>query len=178
MIMNDLSREYAEALFALAMENDSGEQYGKQLDMILSAFCDNPQYEEFLSAPSIPLAERQSAFQKAFDGSISEYVMSFIKLLCEKRYIKYFGDCVLQYKKMLEETKNITKAQVKSAVPLTDTQKDALKEKLEKLSGKTVFIQCDVDSSIIGGLIVEMDGKVINASIHKHLNDVKDVIDK
>ena len=79
---------------------------------------------------------------------------------------------------MLEETKNITKAQVKSAVPLTDTQKDALKEKLEKLSGKTVFIQCDVDSSIIGGLIVEMDGKVINASIHKHLNDVKDVIDK
>ena len=113
MIMNDLSREYAEALFALAMENDSGEQYGKQLDMILSAFCDNPQYEEFLSAPSIPLAERQSAFQKAFDGSISEYVMSFIKLLCEKRYIKYFGDCVLQYKKCLKKLKILQKHRLK-----------------------------------------------------------------
>ena len=176
--MNDLSREYAEALFSLAMEENCGEKYGEELDLICRCFCENPQYEEFLSSPSISLEERQSAFMKAFDGRISEYVMSFVKLLCEKRYIKYFGDCVLQYKKMLEETKNIAKAQVKSAVPLTDTQKDALKEKLEKLSGKTVFIEYYVDETIIGGLIVEMDGKVINASIHKHLNDVKDVIDK
>ncbi|MBQ3115166.1 MAG: ATP synthase F1 subunit delta [Clostridia bacterium] len=176
--MNDLSREYAEALFSLAIEENSSEQYGKELDLVYNSLRENPQYEEFLSSPSIPLSERQSAFHKAFESHISEYVMSFVKLMCEKRYIKYFGDCVLQYKKMLEESKSIAKAQVKSAVSLTEKEKKALKEKLEKISGKTVFMECTVDQSIIGGLIVEMDGKVINASIHKHLNDIKDVIDK
>ena len=53
-----------------------------------------------------------------------------------------------------------------------------MKEKLEKKSGKTAVIEYIIDESIIGGIIVEMDGKIIDSSIKRHLKDMKDVINK
>ena len=55
-------------------------------------------------------------------------------------------------------------------------EKSSLEEKLEKKSGHKVMMEYVVDESILGGLIVEMDGKIIDTSLKKHLKDVKDVI--
>ena len=105
-------------------------------------------------------------------------MLSFLKLLCEKRHIGEFAECVKDYNAMYDEILDISNARVTSAVELNEDEKASLKEKLEKISGNKTLIEYTVDKSIIGGLIVEMDGKIMDSSLRKHLKDVKDVISK
>ncbi len=176
--MSDVVKEYAKALFALAMENDKEQEYAKSLELLNDVFGDNPQYLQLLSSPGIPLSERCDALNKAFSDKLPTHVLSFVKLLCEKRYINDFSLCVTEYKNLLNEIKRMSQAKVISAVKLNEEEKKALKEKLEKMSGRTVVLECEVDETILGGLIIEIDGKTVNASIKEHLKNVKDVIRK
>ena len=176
--MSDISNEYAKALFMLAAETGKGKEYKDALGEVADVFEKNPMYPEFLSTFAIPLDERLNALEKAFSDAIPRDVLSFLKLLCEKRHIGEFAECVEDYNAMYDEILEISNAKVTSAVELSEDEKASLKEKLEKISGKKTLVEYTVDKSIIGGLIVEMDGKIMDSSLRKHLKDVKDVISK
>ena len=77
---------------------------------------------------------------------------------------------------MYDEISKISNAKITSAVELTEEEKMSLREKLEKKIGHKILIECVVDESIIGGLIVETDGKIMDSSLKKHLKEIKDVI--
>lgn len=174
--MSSISREYAEALFALSIENGCEDVYEKELELVSQVFLENHGYIDFLSSHFVPLAERIDALSEAFSGGVNNIVMSFLKILCEKHHIGEIHACISEYKAMLNERRRASVAKVISAVALNDVERSTLIEKLESTSGRSVTAEFMVDESIIGGLIVEMDGKVMDSSLRKHLSDVKDVI--
>ena len=83
-----------------------------------------------------------------------------------------------EYNALLDEVSKVSTARIVSAVELSEDEKMALKNKLEEISGHTILLECTVDKSILGGLIVEIDGKIADASLQRHLKDVKDVMFK
>lgn len=174
--MAQISREYAEALFALAAEFNAADEYAAALDTVLAAFGENPEYMDFLASPSIPKAERIGALEAVFSDAVPEHIVSFLSLLCERGRIREFGGCVNEYKLLLDASKHISSARVISAVELTDSEKEKLQAKLEKMSGQTVILECSVDESLLGGIIIEMDGKVMDGSVRSRLKEVKEVI--
>ena len=176
--MNGIHNEYAKALFMLAMEQGKGKEFEDALDFVSEIFSENPAYIQLLASPGIPMEERLSLIDKAFSKDLPENVLSFLKLLCEKGHITSFFACKEQYKALLNEVNKVSDAVVTSAVELSENEKEALKHKLEKLSGHSVILSYCVDSTILGGLIVEMDGKIMDSSLQKHLKQVKDVIGK
>ncbi len=176
--MSQVKIEYAQALFMLAIEQKSVEGFEKALEEIAESFAKEPKYMQFLSSPGIALSERLSAIEEAFGNTYPREIVSFLKLLCERRHIEEFSDCVCEYKRLANELGKVSQAKVTSAVELTDKEKDALKQKLEKMSGHTVMLDLTVDKSLLGGIIVEIDGKVMDNSLRKHLKEVKDVISK
>ncbi|MBQ7953717.1 MAG: ATP synthase F1 subunit delta, partial [Clostridia bacterium] len=155
-----------------------GKEYKEALGTVVELFEENLQYTDFLSTFAIPLEERLNALETAFSDKIPRDVLSFLKLLCEKRHIGEFSECVEEYNTMYNEICGISNAKVTSAVELSKNEKASLVKKLEKMSGKKTLVEYTVDKSIIGGLIVETDGKIIDSSLRKHLNDVKDVVSK
>ena len=176
--MSEISNEYAKALFMLASEKDLREDYKNALELVSGVFDENPVYTEFLSTFAIPLNERLKALENAFSNAVPRDILSFLKILCEKKHISEFSECAKHYSKMYNELDKISNARVTSALELTEEEKTALKDKLEKTSGHKMVIEYIVDKSIIGGLIVEADGKIMDSSLKKHLKDVKDVISK
>lgn len=176
--MSEISNEYAKALFMLATEKGCTKDYKNALDIVVGVFDENPVYTGFLSNFAIPLDERLNALETAFSNKIPRDVLSFLKILCEKKHISEFLECAKQYSKMYNELDKLSNAKVISAVELTETEKTALREKLEKTSGHTMAIDYIVDKSIIGGLIIETDGKIMDSSLKKHLKAVKDVISR
>lgn len=174
--MNDMSREYAEALFTIACEENAKKEYSAALDKVMAAFNENPEYMDFLICPSIPMSERISAVEEAFSGSVPEYIVYFLQLLCEKGHIRLLGDCVKEYFKLVDASEHVSVAKVTSAVELTDSEKNRLQEKLEKMSGQSVIMECITDPAIMGGVIIETEGRVIDGSLRRHLQEVKDVI--
>lgn len=176
--MTEMSKEYGTALFMLAKENNEQKGYAQALDEILAQFNANPEYVELLASPSIPKDERVEAIERAFGTSMPEHVVSFLKLLCERGRIRQLAECAEAYNKLLEEDMKISVARVRSVIELTVAERKALKKKLEKMTGRAVELECVIDTSILGGLSVEIDGKIIDGSVRHRLNEMKDVISK
>ena len=176
--MSSVSREYAQALFMLAAEKGMADAFDKDLDVLTDALKENPRYTELLSSPGIALEERLGVIEATFGGSVSRDVVSFLKILCERKHTDEILECVGEYKAMLDESKKISTARVTSAALLDEKQKAALVKKLEMKTGHKVVIEYTRDESIIGGLTIELDGQIMDASLKRHLKDIKDVISK
>lgn len=176
--MTEVSKEYATALFALAMESSSGDAFAEALQNVAEVLKNNPEYRDFLASPGIVKRERTESLEKVFGGKIPEYVLSYIQLLCEKGHIIDFDRFVESYMILYRESKNISKARVISAVELTDEEKLKLKRKLEVTSGRTVTVEYSIDSSLLGGMVVYIDDKVMDGSVKRRLQDIKEVMDR
>ena len=175
--MAQISKEYAEALFAIACEEKSEKDYLLALEQVLSVLQSDAEYMEFLTCPSIPLEQRLLTVEQAF-ASLPVHIVSFIQLLCEKRRITLFEECVKEYGLLLSAAESQVTAKVSCAVELTNGELAALKQKLEKISGKTVVIQTTVCPELLGGVVVEMDGTVMDGSLRHRLRMVKDVMNQ
>ncbi|MBQ1389568.1 MAG: ATP synthase F1 subunit delta [Clostridia bacterium] len=176
--MTETSKEYAEALFALALEEGITEEISESLKIVLSQFRANPMYADFLASPNITVNDRVNAIDEAFSGSVHEYVLSFLKLLCRKDSIRCMYKAIYDYEDLFRESKGIAHARVISAVPLKSDEKTKLKAKLESLTGKKVEMECIHSSSVLGGIVVYVDGRVLDGSLRRRLHDLKEVIAK
>ena len=173
--MVQTEREYAEALFSIAAEENSAVEYLSALMTVKQVIGENPDYIEFLASPAIPMSERAAAVDEAF-GGMPEYVVSFIKLLCENGKARTIFGCIDEYEKLAHVFSNRTSAVVYSAVELNEMQKESLCKKLEKVTGKYIDPVYIIDESLIGGLKIEVDGKTIDGSIKYRLGEMKDVM--
>lgn len=174
--MIQTEREYAEALFALAAEDNSADEYIDYLGTVKQLFEENPDYIEFLNSPAIPLSERLQSVDEAFEGRMPEYVVSFIKVLCENGKVRTVIGCIDEFAKLAMEFSDRTFASIYSAVALSDEQKSGICKKLEKLTEKRIDPIYIIDESLIGGVKIEVDGKTFDGSIRHRLGEIKDVM--
>ncbi|MBQ5440334.1 MAG: F0F1 ATP synthase subunit delta, partial [Clostridia bacterium] len=98
--MTDTAKEYAAALYMLAAEEELTKTVSDGLKIVSAAMRETPEYLDFLSSPNIPVRERLSAVDKAFSGTVHEYVLSFLKLLCEKNHARLLHKCIADYEDM------------------------------------------------------------------------------
>lgn len=182
--MTDISREYSEALFALAYESGRGQEYADALTMIRGLLLENPDYVELLASPSIPMDERRNAVDAAFSGDeanaddnvVMDNIASFLKLLCERGHVRDIFDIIDDYQALYKSASGVETAYVTSAVELSESEKKALCDKLEAKLGRRIELKTSVDASLIGGLIVRVDGKIMDGSIKNRLSEIKELI--
>jgi len=176
--MTQIAKGYAEALFALALETDQTAAFSEGLATATAVFREHPDYVEFLACYGIPAAERTQALETAFGDRLPEYVLSLLQLLCERGHISHVFACAAEYETLYREAQRITTATVTSAVPLTPDQQEKLEAALVHVCGRRVIPTYVVDAAVIGGVIIEADGKVYDGSVRHKLQEVKDVISK
>ncbi len=174
--MNELGKEYGTALFMLACEEQKQRRFFEGLELLVSTFEENPGYTDFLSSPGIPLGERLSAVASAFADSVPEGVLSYLQLLCEKGRMSCFFDSVKEYKALLDASERVSSVKVTSAVELTESEKQKLKSKLESAYNCKVELEYSIDKSLLGGMVVDIDGKVMDSSLRHRLREVKEVM--
>ena len=175
--MTAIYKEYAEALFILARENDECDAILRELEEVQSIMASEPEYMDFLSCPSIANTERTEAICESF-ASFCEHVVSFLCILCERGRIRDLDECIKEYKRLYDALANAKTAKVYSPVELSEEQKGALIAKLEKAHGCSISLDCHVDTSILGGVIIELDGKILDGSVKSQLHQLKDVISR
>lgn len=176
--MNNVAQEYGTALFMLASEEDKITECREGLAVLKRAFYDEPEYMEFISSPSIPLTARLQSITEVFGDKIYEKVLSFILLLCEKGRLHCFEEAEKTFEALYDESKRILNVTVKSAVALSDEQKARLEEKLAQKHKCKVDAKYIVDTSLLGGIIIEADDTVIDGSLRRRMQQLKEVIGK
>lgn len=170
--MKSFSMTYAASLFSLAEEENLEEKIYGELCSLSDVFKENPDYSRLLDSPTIPSAQRIALVDEAF-AQTEEYVLNFIKILCEKKSVHLFPECVKAYEKLYNHKLGIEKVTAITAVPLNDSLKEKLVSKLEKEYGKKIKLENKIDKSILGGIILRTDNSQTDASLRTRLDQVK-----
>jgi F-type H+-transporting ATPase subunit delta len=174
--MTQITKEYAEALFSLGAENNALDNFSDALGLVSSVFSENPEYLSVLSSPNIQTDEKASLIDDAFSDSLPDDVLVFLKVLCKNGDMKLLFPCIDEFKSLYKVSNSLSYVKITSAVNLSDEEKDALVKKLEKTYNVTVQPSYFVDPSLIAGIVIDMDGKIIDGSIKSNLDRIKEVI--
>ncbi|MCD8395780.1 MAG: ATP synthase F1 subunit delta [Lachnospiraceae bacterium] len=170
--MTQTARVYGGSLYELAAEETLTDTIREQMLAVKDLFQENPDYLALLCEPSIAKDERIGLIETAFGNRAERYLVSFLKLLCEKGILREYAGCCEEYTRRYNADHNIAEAVVTSAVALTDAQTEALKEKLEKKSGKTVVLTQKIDPAVVAGLRVELEGKQLDGTVQGRMSGI------
>ena len=170
--MSSFAHVYASSLFSLAEDEKLCDVFMEQLSAIDVIIKENKEYTVLLNSPTLSLEQRIALIDEAF-SCVHEYVINFLKLLCEKKCTHIFSDCVKEYKKLYCKKNNIENVTAITAVPLEGELKAKLISKLEKDYGKKIQLETKVDKSILGGIILRTQNSQTDASVRARLDAIK-----
>ncbi len=176
--MSNVNREYSLAIFTVGLENGTLDDIDKDIDFIEEVFDSNKGYISFLLSPNVPKRERVSSLRDAFNGKVCDDTLNFLSVLTENKRIASYNEIFNEFDKLYRERRQVLIARVKSAVPLTDEQKEKLKANLTKQKGHEVILSCSVDETLLGGIVVEFDDSKIDGSLKTRLQTIKEVMNK
>ena len=174
--MTTTSREYAEALFELAAQADITRETSHGLETVESALLQQPEYRALLASPAIGKEERMAALDTAFGGKIPDILLRILKMMVARGQISALTGMVRDYEALARDFRGESVATVTSAVPLKEAEAVALRAKLEKKFGRRITLKLQEDPDLLGGIRVEVDGRVIDGSIRNKLDEIKDVM--
>ena len=170
--MTKTARLYGSSLYDLAAEEGMVDELMEQTQQVRQIFREQPEYLKLLQEPSIPFRERAGMIDDAFGQGGNRYLVNFIKLLCERGYLGEYAGCCDEYTRRYYADHNLTEAVITSAVALDDTQKEQLKARLEKMSGKTVLLREKIDPALLAGIRVQMDGKELDGTVKGRMKEL------
>jgi len=173
MIEGSLARRYTKALFQLAREAGQEEAVGREVDEFFTAY-EGSDLRTVLTNPAFDVATRKRVLiQVANHQQLSVLTIHFLSLLLERDRLKHLPGIASYYRRLLNEAKGQVDAKVVSASALAPALFDRVREQLRGLSGKEVVLQQEVDASLLGGMTVELAGKVYDGSIRTQLEKMK-----
>jgi F-type H+-transporting ATPase subunit delta len=109
-------------------------------------------------------------------GGVSAEVRRLVSMLAERDRLGELSDVVAAFGEQLMESRRVLRAEIVTAVPLSDASRSALTEALGRASGKSVTIDASVDPSIIGGVIAKVGSFVYDASLTRQLERMRDAL--
>ncbi len=171
--MTQTARIYGDSLYDLAKEDHLTDRIFAHMQDVRQIFIENPVYRRLLAEPSVSMTERIGLLDEAFGGKIEAYLLNFIKILCERGLLMEYEGCCQEYQERYYKDCNIAAASVTSAVALTLEQTAALKTRLEKMCGKKVILTQKVSASVIGGMRIELEGRLIDGTVAGRLDSMQ-----
>ena len=174
--MTTTSREYAEALFELAAQDNLVRETSDGVVTVESALLQMPEYRALLASPAIGKEERLAALDQTFRGKIPDILLAILRMMVSRGHVSALTGMARDYDELARGYRGESMAVVTSAVPLKEAETVALRAKLEKKLGRQVTLRCEVNPELIGGIRVEVDGRIIDGSIRNKLEEIKEVM--
>lgn len=173
-ILSGVSGRYASALFELAQETKSVDDVGKALDAF-GALIDGSDDLQSLVKNPVFTADEQSAAVKALmaKAGITGLAANFIGLVAAKRRLFALPGMIAAYRQLVADSKGIVRAEVTVAEAPSAAQLKTIAASLKEAAGTEVVVDLKVDPSLIGGLIVKMGSKMVDASLKTKLNSIR-----
>lgn len=169
--VSGLADRYAAALFELADERKALDAVAADLQGLRSLMQESGDLRRLIRSPVVTRAEQGRAVA-AFGERVgfSPLTRSFIGLLAQNRRLFALPEMIEGFLNRLAERRGEVTAQVVSAQELTPAQREAVDERLRKAVGRKVAVDIRVDPSLLGGLVVKVGSRMVDASLRSKLH--------
>ena len=164
---------YARALLQLANERKQAEAVRDELNALTEVFKASPQLTGVLADPAVSEAKRATLLQQAFAGRVSPTLLNFLGVLNAKGRLGLLPDMIEAYDDLLEGQLGNVEVDVTVAQRLDAGQLEQVRQRVSQALGRTAVVHQYVDESIIGGLVLRVQDKLIDASVRFQLEQMK-----
>ena len=165
---------YARALFELAQEGNKIVATGKDLDLFASVVEKSEDLSRMVKSPVFGVTDQINAVDAILaKAKISGNAANFIKLAAQNRRLYAILDMIRDYRSLVAQSKGEITAEVTSAGKLSAAQITKIKASLKAAVGQDVQLITNVDSSILGGLIVKVGSRMVDNSLSTKLQSMK-----
>jgi F-type H+-transporting ATPase subunit delta len=173
-LVSGVAGRYATALFELASEANAIDAVSADLNSFSAMIGESADLKRLITSPAFS-AEEQVAAVKALlaAAGIGGIAGNFIGFVASKRRLFALPGMIAGYRALVAEAKGIVSAQVTVAEEPSAKRLDEIRATLKAVAGKDVDVAIKVDPAIIGGLVVKMGSRMVDASLKTKLNSIR-----
>ncbi len=165
-LLNTITTPYAEAFLQVASSRKEIDQVVDQAKDVLNLWRDCPEFRDAMASPVLEVDSKKAALEKLFTKKVTPSFLNLLKLLADRKRIGFLDSVLERMLELYREQRNIALATVTSAAPLSEAQQSELLSKIQKVAGtNNLEIDLKVDPDLIGGFVVNVGSKVIDASL-------------
>jgi F-type H+-transporting ATPase subunit delta len=166
------ARRYARAIFELAREEGNYEEWGSRLLRVREVLS-MPEVYRVLANPSIAKQRRQEAVTSLLEGPAGREGVNLGKLLVGAGRLDALDGIIEEYERLVDEAEGRVRATATTAVELSAPDYERLAEDLSNRLGREVRLTAEVDSGIIGGLVLRVGDHVTDVSVATRLQQLR-----
>ncbi len=174
MVPQRVATRYAKSLIELAQEQNKLDVVKGDMDT-LRAMAANRDFLLLLRSPVISVQKKRSVIDALLPGKVDEMTLGFVRLMVSKGREAALPEIAGAFLDQFKEIRHISTVKITSAVPLSQTALDEIKANLVK-AGTTeakIDLQTAIDPDLIGGYILEFEGRIYDASVANQLADMR-----
>lgn len=169
---------YGQALFDVAKEVDKLAIIEGEITQIDQILKKEDAFISLLQNPAVPLAKKKQMIRNVFEGKVQQEVLSLLYILVDRGRMSYYHYIVKEYLHLYDAERGDAYGKVYSAVALTPEEIERIARETGKLLKKKILLKNVIDPSLIGGIKVAVDGKLIDASFSSQLKQLQSRIHK
>lgn len=169
-----ISKIYGEALFELAVEEDKVDDLLSEITIVQSVLEDNADFGKLMNHPKILKEEKVKIMNEVLKGRVSDELTGFMNLVIIKdRYNEIHA--ILDYFLMeVKKLKGIGVAYVITPAELSEIKRSDVEERLLATTGyKKMEMHYQIDTALIGGMVIRIGDRVVDGSVSTKLSDLK-----
>ena len=165
------ARRYSQAVFEIALERKELDRWQSDLRKIAS-LGEDATFIAFLESPRFHFDDKARLLSERL-GDINPLALNLVYLLVARGRLSMVGDIADGYQQLLDSYRGIAQAEITTVIPLDDEDKLRLEEHLGAIVGKKVVLKPEIDSSLIGGIVARIGGKLLDGSTRSQLMALK-----
>ena len=164
------ARRYAKALYELAREGGETEAVGGELEQVAAVEVGDARTHDVLTRPWIKPEDRRGvATAIARKLGVRKLVQDFVGLVAERGRADHLPEIVAAYRALVDAEHGRARAQVRTAVALTDRERQQLSTRLERVLGKRIILEEQVDATLLGGFVAQVGSLILDGSLDGQL---------
>lgn len=172
MAVRGVAKRYAQAVFDIANESGSHEQWLADLTTLASA-ADDRVAGEFFTGPNAPEQAKRRAVDNLLPRADQQLARNLAYMLIQRHRFDILPDMVNVFRDMVLEAQGIAIADVTTAVEMTADERASVERQLSALVGKRIELRARVDPDLIGGLVARIGDQLIDGSVISQLRDMR-----
>jgi len=173
-----LTSRYAKSLLTLVIENNSLEETLEDMKLILAVCSENRDLTLLLKNPVVKSDKKLSILSDVFSKSITELTMTFINIITSKKREMFLDGIAESFVSLYKSHKNIKTVTLTTACTIDENTKSKILKYINMNGKSEVELTEVINEDIIGGLIIRMGYKQLDASVSKNIKELKKSFNK
>jgi F-type H+-transporting ATPase subunit delta len=164
-------KPYARALYELARERQQTDAVARDLGAMAELLARDAELRDFFGRPWVPAAAKRAAsVEIAARLELSPLVRDFVALVARAGRAQDLDAIALAYRDRADGDLGRVRAQVRTRVPLTESERDAMRSQLASVTGaRQVILEDRVDPDLLGGFVAEIGTYIVDGSLDGQL---------